>query len=401
MPATNGHRALTPPISLGRLFLRFLGFGLLAFGGPVAQIAMVRRELVEREGWISSERFNRLLGVIQVLPGPEAHELCVHLGVTARGRIGGLLAGLGFMLPGFVLMMALAWAYVRFDLAGSAAAPALWAVQAAALALVVKGLWGIGKHAVVTRFDLILAFVAAAATWFGAPFWLVLPLGGLAVVLRRSARPAVGWVGLAAVAASALWALAPGVEVGGAWLPGFAGVDPWVLFLAGLKAGLLTFGGAYAAIPFLRDDAVAAGWMPEARFLDGVALASILPAPLIIFATFVGYVAGGFWGGVAMTVGVFLPAFAFSMVLYDRLEAIVDRPGLHAFLEGVTVAVVGLIAVTLVDLAQAVLAPSRPVLLLAAIALAALGAVWVLKGKWAPPAVLATAGLIGWAASTL
>ena len=102
-----------------------------------AQIApMVRRELVEREGWISPERFNRLLGVMQVLPGPEAHELCVHLGVMARGRVGGLLAGLGFMLPGFLLMMALAWAYVRLDVAGSAAAPALWAVQAAALALV-------------------------------------------------------------------------------------------------------------------------------------------------------------------------------------------------------------------------------------------------------------------------
>ncbi|WP_122465508.1 chromate efflux transporter [Brevundimonas lutea] len=393
-------RPVTSTVSLGNLFLRFLGFGCLAFGGPVAQIAMVRRELVDREGWISSERFNRLLGVMQVLPGPEAHELCVHLGVTARGRIGGLLAGLGFMLPGFILMMAMAWAYVRFDIAGSAAAPALWAVQAAALALVAKGLWGIGRHAVLSRFDLGLAVVAAGATALGAPFWLVLPLGGAAAALRRGSRPGLGWVGLAAVAASALWGLAP-VGQGGGWLPGFGAADPWVLLLAGLKAGLLTFGGAYAAIPFLRDDAVSAGWMPEARFLDGVALASILPAPLIIFATFVGYVAGGFWGGVAMTVGVFLPAFAFSMVLYDRLEAIVDRPGLHAFLEGVTVAVVGLIAVTLVDLAQAVLAPSRPVLLLTAITIGALGAVLALKGKWAPPVVMATAGLIGWAASVL
>ena len=304
------------------------------------------------------------------------------------------------MLPGFLLMMALAWAYVRLDVAGSAAAPALWAVQAAALALVAKGLWGIGRHAVVSRFDLGLAVVAAGATALGAPFWLALPLGGATMALRRGARPSLGWVGLAAVAASALWGLAPVGQSGG-WLPGFGAADPWVLFLAGLKAGLLTFGGAYAAIPFLRDDAVAAGWMPEARFLDGVALASILPAPLIIFATFVGYVASGFWGGVAMTVGVFLPAFAFSLVLYERLEAIVDRPGLHAFLEGVTVAVVGLIAVTLVELAQAVLAPSRPVELLVAIAGLALIAVLSLKGRWASPVVLLVAGLAGWGWSAL
>lgn len=94
-----------PDLSYAALFLRFLRFGGLAFGGPVAQIAMVRRELVEQEGWISSVRFNRLLAVMQALPGPEAHELCVHLGVRAKGRLGGLLAGLGFMLPGFVLIL--------------------------------------------------------------------------------------------------------------------------------------------------------------------------------------------------------------------------------------------------------------------------------------------------------
>ncbi len=90
-----------------RLFLRFLRFGLLAWGGPVAQIDMIRHELVEEEQWISQQRFNRTLAVYQVLPGPEAHELCVYFGMIARGRVGGLLGGLGFMLPGFVLMFAL------------------------------------------------------------------------------------------------------------------------------------------------------------------------------------------------------------------------------------------------------------------------------------------------------
>ena len=113
---TKRDEPVPPRLTLPTLFLRFLRFGLLAFGGPVAQIALIRRELVEREGWISSARFNRLLAVMQVLPGPEAHELCVHLGMRARGRIGGLLAGLGFMLPGLVLMMALSWLYFRLDM---------------------------------------------------------------------------------------------------------------------------------------------------------------------------------------------------------------------------------------------------------------------------------------------
>ena len=103
-----------PRLTLAALFLKFLRFGFLAFGGPVAQIAMIRRALVDEERWISSSRFNRLLAVMQALPGPEAHELCVHMGMMARGRIGGLLAGLGFMLPGFVLMLAAAWLYERF-----------------------------------------------------------------------------------------------------------------------------------------------------------------------------------------------------------------------------------------------------------------------------------------------
>src|SRR5215217_5540300 len=105
-----------PQETYGRIFLRFLRFGFLAWGGPVAQIAMIRQELVDEEGWITSERFNRVLAVYQILPGPEAHELCVYFGYLSRGRIGGLLGGLGFMLPGFAMMLALSWFYFAFGL---------------------------------------------------------------------------------------------------------------------------------------------------------------------------------------------------------------------------------------------------------------------------------------------
>src|SRR5215211_4971630 len=113
---TTADVAAPPRESYSKLFLRFLRFGFLAWGGPVAQIAMIRRELVDEEHWISNERFNRTLAIYQVLPGPEAHELCVYFGYLARGRMGGLLAGLGFMLPGFMLMLVLSWFYVRYGI---------------------------------------------------------------------------------------------------------------------------------------------------------------------------------------------------------------------------------------------------------------------------------------------
>ena len=102
--------------SLPAIFRRFLRFGCLAWGGPVAQIAMIKRELVEEEHWVEPSRFNRLLAIYQVLPGPEAHELCVHFGTMKRGRVGGIVAGLGFMLPGLLLVLAIAWLYRRLDL---------------------------------------------------------------------------------------------------------------------------------------------------------------------------------------------------------------------------------------------------------------------------------------------
>src|SRR5215212_11765047 len=110
-PAATEHIRAGLDESLLKLFLRFLKFGSLAWGGPVAQIAMIRQELVTEEKWVTPQHFNRVFAMYQVLPGPEAHELCVYFGMLSRGRIGGMLAGLGFMLPGFILMFTLSWGY--------------------------------------------------------------------------------------------------------------------------------------------------------------------------------------------------------------------------------------------------------------------------------------------------
>jgi chromate transporter len=387
-----------PPLTHAALFLRFLRFGATAFGGPVAQIAMIRRELVEHERWISGPRFNRLLAVMQALPGPEAHELCVHLGMRAKGRLGGLLAGLGFMLPGFILMLIAAWAWFRFDIDGAWAAPALLGAQAAVVALIIRAVHRIGGHILLDRGLWIIGLLAGAATLAAAPFWIVLPVGGLiySLVGRGRRREAAVVLGLALLAL-AVW-IGTGGAIAGAngvgRLPTGGDASVLALFVAGLKGGLLTFGGAYTAIPFIRQDLVGRGWVSDATFLDGVALANVLPAPLVIFATFAGYAAGGFGGAVAITAGVFLPAFAFSMIFYDRLEAVVADARVRAALDGVAAAVVGVIAATVVHFARGLWSPGSPVWPLI-VGAAALVALYVLRGRYAAPAVLIAAAATG------
>lgn len=400
-----------------RIFARFLRFGALAWGGPVAQVAMFRRELVEEERWVDGGRFNRLLAIFQVLPGPEAHELAVHLGFVRGRRIGGLLAGLGFMLPGFVLMLALSWLYFQVDLTLAAISAALLGAQIAVVALVVRATERLGRHIVLTPLLAVLAVAAALATLAGLGFPIVLGVVGATYVaagrLSTRAGIALGAAVLVAGAAALAWAIASGAPLGGlgslgAGALGVSGaaagggqtpaVQPSIvdLFVSGLKAGLLTFGGAYTAIPFIRADAVGNGWLSDAQFLDGLALSGILPAPLIIFGTFVGFVGGGLPGAVAMTAGIFLPAFSFSLLLGNRIEALVEHHALRRLLEGVAAGVVGLIAVTAFELAIAV-AQRAPALLPAALVFVAALVLFVAwRSRAAVPLGIAGSALAGW-----
>jgi chromate transporter len=383
-----------PDLTLTALFLRFLRFGFQAFGGPVAQIAMVRQALVEEERWVEPARFNRLLAVMQVLPGPEAHELCVHLGMVARGRLGGLLAGLGFMLPGFVLMMLCGWAYVSFVSGQGEFASALLGVQVAILAVIVRAVHRIGGHILADMPLLLIALAALIGTLLQVPFWVPLVSAGLAALLpaRAGARPlfvaaaiALAWFALPAFG-SATTVTAPVAH---------AAAGLVALFVAGLKGGLLTFGGAYTAIPYVRADTVGRGWLSDGTFLDGVALAGVLPAPLVIFATFAGYVAGGPWGAVAITAGMFLPAFAFSLVLYERLERLVEHKALHLLLDHVAAAVVGVIAATALQLGYETAQRVPSMWIAAAIFAVALFAAWRWKSRWLAPATVAFGAAAG------
>ncbi len=403
-PETNAEKdeavAAVPREGLLQLFLRFLRFGFLAWGGPVAQIAMLRQELVTEEKWVTPRHFNRVLAMYQVLPGPEATELCVYFGMLSRGRIGGILAGLGFTLPGFFLMLLLSWLYVRYGLNTTGTFGFVFAaVQAAVAALIVRAVHRIGGHVLDDRWLWVIAGIAMLAQLAGVHFGVTLIAGGFAYVLAKQANAAIAAAFMVLCAAGlAVWTAQHGFELSltGSTLAQSAGQAQrslWELFVSGFKAGMLTFGGAYTVIPFLQEDAVSTGaWMTNAQFLDGLALSSLLPAPLIIFSTFVGYLGGGTAGAVVLTIGIFLPAFAFTLLAHDPLERLVSQPKIREFLEGVTAAVVGLIAGTTLAL-MAVSIVSIPTAVIFVLALAAL---FYSKSKYAIPLVVAAAALAGY-----
>ncbi len=330
-----------PPWSI---FIRFLKFGLLAWGGPAAQISMISKECVDEEEWVTEETFKKTLAVYQVLPGPEAHELCVFFGRLRGGKLGGFLAGLGFMLPGFVLMLGLSILYVEAGL-DERFEELFYGLQAAVGALVAMAIVRLSRKFIN---DVPLALIAAASfaltVFASASFVIVLVGAGAAYWLWRAST---GWSARAtSIALTPLTVVA--VVAGGITVSLTAEI-----FFEGLKAGLLTFGGAYTVIPFLQDTAVdAKGWLTEDQFLDGLALGGILPAPVIIFSTFVGYIAGGLPGGLAMTFGIFLPAFVFPIFFHRGLVSIAENHTLRPFLLGVAAGVIGLIGAVTVELLE-------------------------------------------------
>jgi chromate transporter len=305
---------------------------------------MIKHECVDEERWVSEETFKRTLAVYQVLPGPEAHELCVYFGRLRGGKLGGFLAGLGFMLPGFLLMLGLSVLYVEAELAGELD-ELFYGLSAAVGAVVARAVVRLSGSFITDLPLAAIALVAFALTVFAsASFVLVLLGAGLAYELWTNAGHRRG-------AASSF---APLPQIAAALLLGAITVSLTAeIFWEGLKAGLLTFGGAFTVIPFLQESAVdGRHWLTDSQFVDGLAIGGVLPAPLIIFSTFVGYLAGGLGGGLAMTVGIFLPAFVLPIFFHRRLVAIAENSRARPFLLGVAAGVIGLIAAVTVTIVE-------------------------------------------------
>lgn len=359
---------------------------------------MMRADIVERDAWMQQEEFHRVLAVYQALPGPEATELAVYFGMRARGRMGGIVTGLGFVLPGFLLMFALSILYVHIGFHPAANAFFLGS-QAGVLALMARSLVRLSTRALTTGALCLVFLFSIAQQALGVPFIILLALcGTIAAIGKRWGT--VPLVGCAIVGIAIAYAFRTGgVELLPALTdiatssvaPADQAIPHTLLFWSGLKAGLLTFGGAYTVLPFLAADTIGQGWVTLPVFLDGVALSGIIPAPFIIFATFIGYVVGGSAGALTMTIGIFLPAFAITLLGHAVLETCISYRPLQHFFEGVTAGVMGLFAATVVSLVAERLTNGQT----AALAVAAFAIMSVWKSKISIPLCILGAGGIG------
>ena len=342
------------------VFLYFLMLGFVNIGGPVAQITMMYNHMVERKHWLTNDRFVKIMSFCHLLPGPEALQLAIYVGYLKRRWLGGIVAGLTFILPGAVVMIILSWLYVTYG-ALPQVNSVLYVLKPAVLGIICAGIIKLGRASITSVFLAVLLVGAFAGMFFArVNFLLIMIAAGFLNFLftewarleeRAAARPAI--------LPLALGALATLPFTNSRWFQ-----MSWLF----LKTGLFSFGGAYASIIFLERGAVAEHcWLTGGQLLDGVALSVATPGPFMLFTTFVGYLAGGVAGAALATFLVFLPSFVFVLVGARYFEQVRSNRFIQAFLAGASAAVVGIILVVSLDLAPEALAglPSIAVALVA------------------------------------
>jgi chromate transporter len=299
--------------------------------------------MVERRHWMSQDRFVKIMAFSHMLPGPEALQLAIYVGYLKRGVLGGILAGLTFILPGAAVMVLLSWLYVTYGSLPQVT-HALYILKPAVLGIIAAGIIKLGRAAIKNRLLAGLLVGAIVALWLGVDFLLVLLAAGLLNLLITQGLPR-------------LRAVAAVVPFVGAGLGGMQAVtEPQWLRLAWvfLKTGLFSFGGAYASMAFLQRDAVDRyHWLTAGQLLDGVALSVATPGPFMLFTAFAGYLAGRLPGAILATFFVFLPSFVLVLIGAPYMEQVQHNRRIQAFLAGASAAVVGVILVVSLPLIPA------------------------------------------------
>ena len=433
------------PVSFGQALLYWLKLGFVSFGGPAGQIALMHEDLVERKRWISDARFLHALNYCMVLPGPEAQQLATYIGWLMHRTWGGIVAGGLFVLPSLLLLIGLSWVYMAWG-AVPAVAGVLYGIKPAVVAIVVAAAWRIGSRALKNRWLWAMAAAAFVAIFaLRLPFPLIVLLaGGLGALggrlapkvfavggghgqAKASQAPALiddhtptpaharfSWARFAKVLAVfvGLWALALG---GLAWAWGWQAVLTQMGWFF-TKAALLTFGGAYAVLPYVHQGAVEHfHWLSAPQMMDGLALGETTPGPLIMVVAFVGYVGG--WGAALLgpdhlplagalaatvvTFFTFLPSFCFILLGGPFIESTHGKLKFTAPLTGITAAVVGVIVNLAVFFAWHVLWPQGWAGHFDAVA-AVLGlaaALALMRWKQSVIRVVLAAGVLGWVIS--
>ena len=383
MSATPQPASVTrPQVSLSRFILYFLRLGTIGFGGPIALVAYMQRDLVDRFGWIARDDYLDGLALSQLAPGPLAAQLAIYLGYVRARFIGATLAGLAFVGPSFVMVLLIAMAYTRFG-----GLPWMSAV-----------FYGVGA-AVIGIIARSATKLARATLGSDATLWSIFAI--LAVTTAVTGREIVplligaGFVPLVLqMVRERRFAIAPKLMLFPAVLShlSFNGLSWQLLFFFG-KAGLFVFGSGLAIVPFLYGGVVQQHhWLTDRQFTDAVAVAMITPGPVVITVAFIGYLVNGVSGAVAAALGVFVPVYAVVLILGPRYKRIAKNQYVHLFVRGVTAAAVGAIAGAVVVLARRTIHDG----LSGAICVATI--LVLFRWKIPEPFVVLVAGLLGLAA---
>jgi chromate transporter len=337
--------------SLRELSLLFLKLGTIGFGGPAAHIAMMEDEVVRRRRWLTHDEFLDLLGATNLIPGPNSTEMAIHIGHRRAGWKGLVVAGISFILPAVLIVMAFAWAYVRYGSIPEVKG-VLYGVKPVIIAIVLQALWSLGRAAIKTKLLAVIATAAVILTFLGLHELLVLLGGGLLVVAVRSIlRTIKGQQSLLSpISASPLIAFLQSTTTSAAT----ASFSLGLLFLFFLKVGAVLYGSGYVLLAFIRADLVERWhWLTETQLLDAIAVGQVTPGPVFTTATFVGYVLGGTKGAAVATVGIFLPAFIFVAASGPLVPRIRRSPIAGAFLDGVNAAALALMVFVTYQLGRA------------------------------------------------
>ncbi len=322
----------------------FVRLGLLAFGGAAGQIAMMRRELVERRRWLTEQEFLDLFGIMNLIPGPSATETAIALGYWRAGWPALVLGGCLFILPAMVMILALAWVYVRFGTL-PAVQWVLYGVNPIVIAIIVDALWSLGRAAMKNVWLLMLG-VAALGLYFRGVSIVAILLGtvvltGVISAIERGKKqdrtailPMLGTAAGAAAMVAIPFSLTR-------------------LFLTFLKIGAVSYGSGYVLLAFLHADFVThLHWLTEKQLLDAIAAGQITPGPVFASATFVGYITGGFSGALLATAGIFLPSFVFVAIVFPLIPKLKGSASARTFLNGINAATMGLMAAVSWQLAR-------------------------------------------------
>ncbi len=351
--SANAAYATLPPEQqrqrLKELMAVFFRLGTVAFGGPAAHIAMMDDEVVKRRQWMSREDLLDLIGVTNLLPGPNSTELAIHIGYERARWPGLFVAGSSFILPAMGLVWLLAALYVRYQ-AVPQVGWLLYGIKPVIIAVVLQALWKLGKKAAKDVPTIVAGIVAIAAYFAGLNEVVLLLLAGLAVMLVKN------WQSRGTTTGAFLLPFSGAIAQIGSPLAATVSVGWASVFLFFLKIGCVLYGSGYVLLAFLQRDLVDQNqWLTSQQLLDAVAIGQLTPGPVFTTATFVGYLLAGHAGAIAGTVGIFLPAFLLVGLVNPWVPKLRQSPWARGFLDGVNAASLGLMAGVTYTLGQAAL----------------------------------------------